>query len=87
MVTVTPAARERLARKLARKKAGENEAVRVARKPGGLKLCIDRARPDDTAITHDGRILLLLDEAASQAMTRATLDVQYPGAGQRLKLR
>jgi len=87
MVTVTPATCERLARRLARKKAGENEAVRVARRPGGWKLCIDHARPDDTAFAHDGRILLLLDEAASEAMARATLDVQDTGAGQRLKLR
>jgi Fe-S cluster assembly iron-binding protein IscA len=87
MLTVTPAARERLARKLARKKAGENEAMRVTRKTGGWKLAVDHARPDDTAITHDGRILLLLDEAASQAMRNATLDVQDTGAGRRLKLR
>ena len=86
MLTVTPDARERLTRKLARKKAGEDEAMRFTRKPGGWKLSVDHARPADTAITHQGRIVLLLDEAASQAMTNATLDVKKTSSGPRLRL-
>ncbi len=87
MLTVTPAARKRLTRKLSRKKAGNDEAMRLSRKPGGWKLAMDRARPADTTIIHEGRIVLLLDEAASQAMTRATLYVKNTGAGPRLRLR
>ena len=87
MLTVTPAARERLARKLARKKAGEDEAMRATRRPGGWKLSVDRAHAADTVILHEGRIVLLLDEAASRAMTNATLDVQESDGRPRLKLR
>ena len=87
MLTVTPGARERLTRKLVRKKAGEDEAMRFTRKPGGWRLSVDHARPADTAITYQGRIVLLLDEAASQAMTNATLDVQEADGKPRLKLR
>ncbi len=87
MLTVTPAARERLTRKLLRKKAGEDEAMRVTPKAGGWKLAVDRARPADTAITHEGRTLLLLDKETSQAMTNVTLDVKDTSAGPRLKLR
>ncbi|MBP7936339.1 MAG: hypothetical protein KA354_16995 [Phycisphaerae bacterium] len=87
MLTVTPAARERLTRKLTRKKAGKNEAMRFTRKPGGWRLSVDRAEANDTAIVHDGKILLLLDEAVSRAMTNATLDVQDTDAGPRLRLR
>lgn len=87
MLAVTPAARERLARKLARKKAGEDEAMRFTRQPGGWKLAVDRARPADTAIIHEGRVVLLLDEVVSQAMANATLDVRNGSAGPRLKLR
>ncbi|GEM_PF-1253378 len=86
MLTVTPAACERLTRKLARKRAGEDEAMRFTRKPGGWKLSVDRAYPNDTAIVHDGKILLLLDEVVSRAMTDATLDVRDTVAGPRLKL-
>lgn len=87
MLTVTPGARERLTRKLAHKKAGEDEAMRFTRKPGGWKLSVDRARPADTAITYQGRIVLLLDKATSRAMTNATLDVKDTNAGPRLRLR
>jgi Fe-S cluster assembly iron-binding protein IscA len=86
MLTVTPAACERLTRKLVGKKAGEDQAMRFTRKPGGWKLSVDRAKPADTTITHEGKVVLLLDEAASQAMTNSTLDVKDDGAGPRLDL-
>lgn len=86
MLTVTPGARERLTLKLAHKKAGEHEAMRFTGRPGGWKLSVDHARPADTAIIHQGRMVLLLDEAASQAMTNATLDIEETSLGPRLRL-
>ena len=38
MLNVTPGACERLTRKLARRSAGEDQAMRFTRKPGGWKL-------------------------------------------------
>jgi hypothetical protein len=86
MLNVTPDARERLTLKLARKKAGEHEAMRFTSRPGGWKLSVDCARPADTAVIHKGRMVLLLDKAASRAMRKATLDVHDTGEGPRLKL-
>jgi len=86
MFTVTAAARNRLQTKLAIKKASDDEAFRFTRKPGGWKLRLDRARPLDTEFTHDGRTVLVLDQAVSQAMTEMTLDVSSTSTGPRLKL-
>lgn len=86
MLNVTPAARERLTQKLANKKANEDEAMRFTRKPGGWKLSVDCARPADTAVIHEGRMVLLLDKVASKAMSKATLDVHDTNEGPRLRL-
>ncbi len=87
MLTVTPGAGVRLLRKLARKGATDDTAMRFTRRTDGWRLSLDHARPADTAITHEGRIVLLLDEQVSQAMADMTLDVRNTKAGQRLALR
>lgn len=87
MLNVTVPARDRLSFKLSSRKAAEDVAMRVTRKPGGWRLRPDHARPADTAITHEGRIVLLLDEQVSRRMTRRTLDVVETDAGPRLTLR
>lgn len=87
MLTVTLGARVRLKFKLARKKAADDLAMRFTRKTGGWKLRLDRERPADTAISHEGRVVLLLDKTVSQAMKDMTLDVRTTGAGPRLMLR
>jgi hypothetical protein len=87
MLTVTNAALERLSRKLARKKAATDMALRFKRTEGRWRLRLDRARPDDATFTHQGRKVLLLDEAASKAMTTMTLGVGDTEAEPRLRLR
>ena len=87
MLTVTPGAGVRLVRKLAHKGAKDEMAMRFTRREGGWKLRVDHARPADTAITHEGRIVLLLDQVVSQAMADMTLDVSGTEAGPRLTLR
>ena len=87
MLTVTVAARNRLSRKLARKKPTDGAALRFTRMVGGWRLRLDRARPADTEFTHDGRSVLLLDVAVSQVMTNMTLDVRSTDSGPRLSLR
>lgn len=86
MLTVTTEALERLSRKLARKRAANDVALRFRRAEGRWRLRIDRMRPDDATFAHEGRNVLLLDEAASKAMTALTLMVRDTGAGPRLKL-
>ncbi len=87
MLTVTAGALERLSSKLAGKKARDDEAFRFTRRTGGWKLRLDRARTADTEFTHEGRSVLLLDGAVSQAMTNGTLDVRTTDVGPRLRLR
>jgi hypothetical protein len=87
MLTVTAGALDRLSTKLESKKAEEDEAFRMTPRTGGWKLHLDRARPTDKEIKHDGRSVLLLDEAASRAMKDRTLDVRATHAGPRLSLR
>ena len=86
MFTVTAAALDRLSTKLACKKANDDEALRFTRRAGGWKLRLDCARPADTAFSHDGRSVLLLDAAVSQAMTNMTLDIRSTDSGPRLTL-
>ena len=86
MLTVTTAALDRLSRKLARKKPTDGVALRFTRRAGGWRLGLDRARPADAEFTHDGRSVLLLDEAVSHAMTNMRLDVRSADSGPRLKL-
>lgn len=86
MLTVTKPALDRLSHRLARKKAADDVALRFTRRAGGWNLDPDRARPGDITFAHDGRNVLLLDEAVSQGMTDLTLDVRTTEAGLRLRL-
>jgi hypothetical protein len=86
VLTVTVVARDRLASKLARRKAADDIAMRFTRRVGGWKLRLGRSRPADTVIVHEGRTVLLLDSVVSQAMTNMTLDVKNTEAGPQLTL-
>lgn len=87
MLTVTAAARAHLLSKLDRRKAADDVAMRFTREKNGWRLRLDRARPDDTAFTHESRNVLLLDAAVAKAMAALTLDVSSTETGARLKLR
>jgi hypothetical protein len=86
MLTVTAAALDRLSKKLAGKKANDDEAFRFTRRARGWKLRLDCARPADMAFSHNGQSVLLLDAGVSQAMRNMTLDVRSTDSGPRLKL-
>ncbi|MCP4250960.1 MAG: hypothetical protein GY778_28315 [bacterium] len=86
MLTVTPAARECLSARLARKQAADDVAMRFTRRKGGWRLRPDQAGAADTAFTHEGRSVLLLDEAVSKAMANMTLDTKESGPRTGLKL-
>jgi hypothetical protein len=83
MLTVTTPALEQLSRRLARKGAADDTALRFTRRDGGWKLRLDQESAGDTAFTHDGRKVLLLAEPVSKAMANMTLDIrpdpQKPG--------
>lgn len=87
MLTVTRAARECLSSRLDGKNAADDIAMRFTRTKNGWRLCLDRARPDDTAFTYEGRKVLLLDAAVATAMAAMILEARSTDAGVRLKLR
>jgi hypothetical protein len=87
MLTVTPAARARLLSKLNRRKASDDVAMRFTRMENGWRLRLDRPRPDDTAFTHEGRNVLLLDAATAKATVCLTLDASSTETEAKLKLR
>lgn len=86
MLTVTESALRRLIRKLTRKKAADETAMRFTAKKGGWRLSLDRQGPNDTVFAHRGRSVLLLDQAVARAMAHKTLDTRNTAAGPRLTL-
>jgi hypothetical protein len=87
VLAVTKPALERLSRRLARKGAADDMALRFTRREGGWKLHLDHESDGDVAYTHDGRTVLLLDEGVSNEMANLTLDARKSGDGSRLRLR
>ena len=87
MLTVTKPALERLFRKVTRRGVAEGMAMRFARQDARWTLLLDRESAGDRVFSHDGRTVLLLDEAVSEAMADMTLDTRKVGRRTRLKLR
>lgn len=87
MLAVTGPALERLARKLSCRGVAEGMALRFARQGGRWTLLLDRESAGDTAFSHNGRTVLLLDKAVSEAMADMTLDARKVGQRSRLRLR
>ncbi len=87
MFNVTMAARARLARKLAHKKAAPEMALRFVRRTGGWSLRVDQRTPVDVMFDYKGSAVLVLDEAVSNAMSDRVLDVTKTESGSRLVLK
>ena len=86
MLSVTKPALERLSHKLTRRGVAEGMALRFARQDGRWTLLLDRESAGDTSFSHEGRTVLLLDKAVSEAMASMTLDAKMTGGRSRLKL-
>ncbi|HUT14112.1 MAG TPA: hypothetical protein VMY42_26725 [Thermoguttaceae bacterium] len=86
MLTVTKPALDRLSRRLVRKEAADGMALRFTRRDGGWTLRLDQESAGDTAFTHDGRKVLLLDEVVSKAMENMTLDIRKSAQRSGLRL-
>lgn len=87
MFIVTEAACIRLVEKLARKRTGDNVAMRFVRKRQRWSLRPDTPAPNDVAFAHEGRTVLVLDPQVAQRLADRTLDAQDTPAGSRLRLR
>lgn len=89
MFVLTQAAGIRLADKLAKKSAGDDVAVRFVRrrKRRGWAVQYDKPSPSDATFVHEGRVVLVLDEASSRLLRNKMLDIRETDEGPRLRLR
>ncbi len=87
MFAVTQAAAVRLAQKLTRKQTGVTFAMRFVRKPRGWNLRPDTPGPNDVAVVHEGRTVLVFDPDVARSLAERTLDARDTPAGSRLYLR
>jgi Fe-S cluster assembly iron-binding protein IscA len=52
-----------------------------------LGLALDQPRPGDAVVEHDGRSVLIVDNASAELLTHLTLDVAETPEGTKLALR
>ena len=85
MLAVTQTACERLSEMLALHP--DDTAARIIRRKGRMKLRRSNQQPGDEVFEHEGRTVLLLDEAVAAHLEHRTLDVRNTADGPRLKFR
>ncbi len=92
MLTVTPQARELIAKALdlneaAKGEAAKGEALRIyLTEEGEFEMGVDEARDDDQVIENAGRPLVLIDPEISWELDGATLDAEEGPEGLDLML-
>lgn len=87
MLTVTPQARELIARALDLNEANKGEALRIyLTEEGEFEMGVDEAREDDQVIENAGRPLVLIDPEISWELDGATLDAEEGPEGLDLTL-
>ena len=79
MLTVSYTAGEHLDLMLAEADVPDDAAFRVAVEGRGFDLGIDIVRPGDTTFNHGGKVVLALDEQASELLADRKLDVEVTG--------
>ena len=87
MLVVTDAAKAKLRKTLLANTDNREEGLRLKVKaPGRIGLVIDKQSPDDSIIEHEGLKLLIVEQAISELLSKATLDVKYSSEGEKLTL-
>ncbi|MBI1826163.1 MAG: hypothetical protein HY287_04150 [Planctomycetes bacterium] len=89
MLTVTEAARARLARKLDRKKCTKDQALRFVRDDDRSRwsMQVDSIQAADVHYAHKGRTVLIVDEESAHRLRNRLLEVRETDEGPRLRLR
>jgi Fe-S cluster assembly iron-binding protein IscA len=87
MLTVTPQARDLIAKALDVSEAGKGEALRIyLTEDGEFEMGVDEAHEDDQVIEEAGRPLVLIDPEISWELDGATLDAEEGPEGLDLML-
>jgi hypothetical protein len=75
MLSVTQSAGRKLKALLSKTVALDEPRIRVGSSKEGVKLAVDRERPGDTTIKHDGESIIVMDTATSDRLYDFKLDV------------
>jgi len=86
MLTVSYTAGEHLDLMLAEANVPDDAVVRVVVERRGVDLGIDIVRPGDTTFDHGGKVVLAIDEQASELLADMQLDVKVMGEESQLVL-
>jgi hypothetical protein len=84
MFTLTNPASARLAHLLETK--GDAAVARIFCRKHKLRLGVGQLRPGDQTFSHEGRVVLALDQRISTSLSRRRLYVRQTDTGPRLKL-
>lgn len=85
MLRLTDKAGDCIAQMLEEGRVPANQAIRLILDPSGtLEPTIDRARPGDVTYEHQGRLVLLLDDAALSILADRQLEVRQTADGPQL---
>lgn len=86
MFSITETAGAHLAGLLEREEAPEDVVVRLEQSEDGLAIRLGNAHPGDSAFTHEGRTVLVLDDEICQELADSKLDVEDTDEGPQLRL-
>ena len=87
MLTVSDAACEHLVAVLDQmEEAPDGAAIRILTGPQGLNMAVDTPNDGDKTVEHDGRTVLVLDEAVCNLLDERTLDIQDTEQGKALAI-
>ena len=86
MLTMTEAAGAHLIDLLGEADVPEDVAIRFVVESEELTLRLDKERPGDESLTHEGKTVLLLDEQMSPMLSEKTLDIEPSDDGPKLTL-
>jgi hypothetical protein len=75
MFQVTASAAETLKAALAEKQQTDESCFRLGFAGHDVRIALDQPRPGDSAIQHEGQVVLVLDSATSESLADRELDV------------
>ncbi len=86
MLTVSYTASEYMDLMLAEAEVPDDAVIRVVVEGRGVDLGIDIVRPGDTTFDHGGKVVLAIDEQASELLADRKLDLRVTGEESQLVL-
>lgn len=84
MFAITAPASQRMSELLVPK--AENAILRIVRRSGRFRLRFSQVRPGDETFTHEGSVVLALDEATRKSLVGRSLRLKKTPDGPRLRL-